>query len=689
MPQVTIKAGECEQEMQFQFWGDEFHKHLLRAVVTLRSLRSNHISIRSGDSRLIPVEAQFYAALPLKPTPFQLDIPAESYHQHPRLLINRDELAELRQGRSAQRSVSLQRIRELIPTWDRSLVVTQESKLPAGDESLAPEDRVLIGAFLALLEPTTENIDRGVKSLLEYCALTEQPGFSPLTIDTQTGETLFLMCVGYDWLFHSLRPEEEQLIRNRLWEIATICWGHLGYERSDYAQAHYLGCGMGLLAFSLLFRDTHPRGHEWSNHLTGVAKLVLSTLPDDGYFPHGINLWIYEFGFLLRWLELLRSCGGPSIWPSSRMLTNASAFRFAATSPDGLNGITFGDPQYRTGGDAWCHYLIAARTGSGQARWLGDFLRDLPVAGVDFRSAPSRRRVYEYIWFPEAVEPAIPSEQIQVFPDGGQVFARKDDTLFTFRSGPPLGRHRSQTGITGGYGHSDPCNGSFLVHHKGSFLVAGPGPVYRRDTSLQNVITINGEGHLGDSTVWMPDFIPDSHHSPAPDIRTSGGNLTATVDLAPAYLSHLGVKSLRRSIFVDAGEYILGVDVVALARPAEIEWNLHSRRDFTQTGDGGVLSFTMGAGADSPTVLITSTSEKLTWTTGLSDFVPAYPNSGDRDQFLRVACRSDNAMILWCICLTDRLPEMQIQQRTRASWIFPGGAAAEFDGMWITRRGPG
>jgi hypothetical protein len=687
MPLAKLKAGETEFGLEFQFWGDELDRHVLRAVTKISSLHSEQIIVSIEDPRLVPFEAQFYAVRTLKPTPHIFELPAEKLHRHPRLLINENDLTPLRQNQSAARIESLRCIREFITVWDRTLVVTPESKIPSGPESLTPEDRLLVSAFLAAVDPSPANIERGIKSLLDYCTLTEQPGFAPLAIDTQSGETLFLLSVGYDWLFHHLSTDDEQRVRKRLWELANICWNHLGYERDDYAQAHYLGCGMGLLAFSLLFWDTHPRACEWSSHLAGVLKLVLSVLPEDGFFPHGVNLWIYEFGFLLRWLELLRSAGDLNLWPQSSVMNNASLFRGAATSPDGLYGVTFGDPQFRVGGDSWCHYLIAARTGSGEARWLGDALRDLPVDGVDFRNAPARRRVYEYLWFPEDVEPARSSNGTIAFPDGTQIFVRTSDSLFTFRSGPPLGNHRYRAGITGGYGHSDPCNGSFLLYQKGSLVISGPGPVYRRDTSLQNIITIDGKGQMGDSAVWMPDFVPPSSHPLTADIKIAGSALAATVDLARSYLPHLGVQSLRRSIFVEPGRYILGADVVTLANTASIEWNLHSHEEFNQFGDGRALSFKIGAGSNRPSVLVSVSPQKVTWETGLSAFVPAYPNSGERDNFLRIACQSDSAVIIWCICLTYSLPELQLRKSNQASWLFPDGTVADFDGTCIALRG--
>jgi hypothetical protein len=684
MPDATLVAGKTETRLKFEFWGDEFETRRLRAVARIGSLQSDTIVVRTGDSRLIPSEAQFYRSKPLRPTRVDFTIPKETLRSHPRLLVNLKTVDELRQDKSAARLASLKRLHDLLPQWDRTFVITAESKLPSGPELLSPEDRLLIGALLALIEPSEEDIRRGVRSLLDYTDQTTRPDFSPLTIDTQAGESLFLLCVGYDWLLEHLSPEEEAIVRKRIWEIADVCWNHLGYERNDYAQAHYLGCGLGLLAFSLLFWDTHQRAREWASHLAGVLALVLTLLPPDGFFAHGMNLWIYEFSFLLRWMELFRSAGGWDPWTDSDVMRNSSAFRAAAVSPDGLYGITFGDPQYRVGGDSWCHYLIALRTGSKEAHSLGDHLLDLPVEGVDYRNAPARRRVYEYLWRSSAQSSEPAPSGLYLANDGGQVFVRTGKSLFTFRSGPPLGKHRLEMGLTGGYGHSDPCNGSFLLYQGVSLLVSGPGPVYRRDTALHNVVTINGQGQIGDTAVWMPDFLPPSTLSPTPDLRRIGDGLSLSVDLARSYLPHLAVKSLRRALLVLPDEYILGADVVTVANRSSIEWNIHSWHEFTREKRGETLKFNIGVGTGCSLTILSLPTQDVEIRTGKTDFAPAYPNDGVRDNFLQLVDAVDRISFFWCLGLNGNAPSIAAGPEGQAVWELRGGERATFDGTWIS-----
>jgi hypothetical protein len=131
----------------------------------------------------------------------------------------------------------------------------------------------------------------------------------------------------------------------------------------------------------------------------------------------------------------------------------------------------------------------------------------------------------------------------------------------------------------------------------------------------------------------------------------------------------------------------LGADVVTLANAASIEWNLHSCGEFSQIGGGQVLNFRIGAGSNGPTAVVSFSSEKVTWKTGLTEFVPAYPNNGERDRVLRISCKNEKAVIIWCICVTGNPPELQLQTGNHATWTFPDGTVADFDGTWISLRG--
>jgi Heparinase II/III-like protein len=684
MPGVRVRVGSNVTAGRFQFWGDEFSCRQVRAVFTLvLGNTSEDIRLSVDDPRIAPGRGELFATVDFRIVRKNGGAPVPVSGSAPCLLFTTHDLPQLQSRISTTHQHAWARVMALLEHWHLPPAKTPESKTVPGPERLFPEDRAIVAGLIALLDPGEENVVRATDAYRKFIATTQQDDYEPLRIDTQCGEILFLLCLGYDWLQRFLTPDERHDAQAWLFEVADVCWSHLGYERTDYAQAHFLGCGLGLLAFSFLFRPDHPRAEEWIGYCHQVLDRVLTMLPADGFFPHGINLWVYEYGFLLRWIELFRVCDNVDLWGSNPHWSNASRFRAAATSPDGLYGVTFGDPQYRIGGDTWCHYLIAARTGSGEARHLGDRLVDLPHEGVDYRHVPPRRRVYEFLYYPPNIHPRGPSGSLTYCDDGGQVFLHGEagtDTLFTFRSGPPLGYQRYRMGERGAYGHGDPANGSFLIYRDSECVVSGPGPTYRRDTSLHNTITIDGRGQIGDSSVWLPDFFPPDMIPPSVRVRTDGERVLVRAEFGSAYLRDLGVVSCRRVLCADASSYIAGVDHITLDRERNIEWNLHTWGSFTGVGTSTVE---IHAGGKIATLYLPD-AHQVVQRTGLTEMVPAYPHDGRRDSYLRLTRNATRAEFIWCLMLRkDTQPGFSRLGESQWCMMFPDDRMIYWTGEWI------
>jgi hypothetical protein len=668
-------------------WGDELTRRAIRGVASIDLSAGGIVLCEVGDPRLRPVHADLYASRLPHAVPVPVSLRPELGGTYPRLLFTQSEIPGLREKAHGSHRDYWERILNLLEGSKLPWEITPESKIPAGPERLSSGDRCLMAAFAALIDPASSRMSLARESFLGYIQETQQSGYQPLGIDTQAGETLFVLSLCYDWTHEVWKDGERDVIRGWIRDVAGICWSHLGYERRDYGQAHYLGCALGLLAFSFLFWDEDPRAREWAGHCRGVLDTVMSMLPRDGFYPHGVNLWIYEYGFLLRWLELFRVCTGTDLWHTVETWENCSAFRGACTSSDGLYGATFGDPQYRVGGDSWCHYLIAARTGSRHAQWLGDMLRDVAPAGVDFRSIPPRRRVYEFLFHDDSVHGERPEDRVLAFPDGGQVFARGERTapfLFTFRSGSPLGRRRYSAGEAGGYGHADPANGSFLVFLAGGPAICGPGPTYRRDTSLHNTITIDGQGQIGDSTVWIPEFIPPEFICPDAQLEVKGGRVSLRADIAPAYLPHLQVEECRRALWVDPGRCIIGADRIRCTEPHSIEWNLHTGEIRGAGKSGGLMAADL-AGPGNFCRLILLDPPEAEMETGRTEMVPAYPHDGTRIARIRFSVKRRETGFLWCLLFDPSLEEPLIRRDTEGLTIrFTGGPTLFFRDGFLT-----
>jgi hypothetical protein len=644
---------------------------------------SGAITCMVADLRLHPLSVKVIEDEPVHAEPHGVRLLPSLRDSHPRILITRDDLASLKVRARSSHRAHWERIHALLALPLLPPEVTPESKAPPGPERLHPEDRAMLSALVASIEPTVASTDTALAALRAFVAETRRPDFSPWGIDTQSGEMLFLLCLVYDWMYDLIPENERQELRAWLWRSAERVREHLSPGRTDLAQAHYLGCGLGLLSFAFLFHEEHPRADAWLAECRGALDTILAMLPEDGFHPHGTNLWIYEYGVLLRWVELFRVCTGEDLWHLPHW-KNASAFRAATMSPDAQCGVTFGDPQYRVGGDAWCHYLIAARTGSGKAKVLGDVLATGSHEGVDFRSVPPRRRVYEFLFDDPAVAAEDQSSPVDHFVDGGQLTVRtgRDRSgLFTFRAGPPIGASRYTAGERGGYGHADPCSGSFLWYADGVLLVSGPGPVYRRDSSLHNIVTIGDRGQIGDGTVWAPDFFPPECLSPRPEVVMDGDAVSLSVDLAHAYLPHLGVIRCHRSLLIDPmHERIVGIDVVTCLAPSSIEWNLHSHARFAPYGVHGASAWRAPSEQKALTVFLLDPAGGDA-TTGCSEFVPAYPNDGTPGHFLRWQHTGTHLQMVWCLSLAEdpAPPSLRVHDGV-VDLQFPDGVRVFCDG---------
>jgi hypothetical protein len=650
MPGAVLHRGELRAEVRFQFWGEEERSGHLRGVCILPEGPEGWITVDSGHQALIPHSAEIYRTTRPRPAPLGVELRPELHKTHPRLLLCPADLPALRAAKS--RSQAWAEICRLLPEWDLPAELTPESKTLRGPERFRTEDKVLIGALLALIDPTAENLQRALRAFREYLSETAAPDYEPLQIDTQSGETLFILAVGYDWLCEHLTPTEQVRAREWLFAVAERCWSFLGYRRRDYAQAHYLGCALGVLAFAFLFWEEHPRAREWVQYFAGVLDVVCGMLPEDGFYPHGINLWIYEYGFLLRWLELYRVCAGRDLWERSDHWRNASRFRASVTSPDGTLALTFGDPQYRVSGDAWMHFLIGSRTGDAHASALGDFLSGVSHEGVDFRATPPRRRVYEFLYSAPARNHA-PAESLpcEIFPDGGQISIRTPDVLFCFRGGPPLGWSRYRTGEFGAYGHADPAHGAFVLLYRGCPVVCGPGPVYRRETAHHSCPTVDGIGQIGNSCVWLPDFYPPSALPPPPEVMVRGSCVALSARLEQAYLPSSGIQAADRSLFVDPERCIVGSDRITCDRTRAIMWHLSSR--YPIAAQPGERTFRLGP-PDGPGVefaVLSPTPPR--WHAAPAPVVPGYTSDGEPLYTLTIVYETSRLEVLWCLSLGD------------------------------------
>jgi len=677
LPIAALHYGERRSQGRWIFWGDELRSRVLRVVFRVESPLGDTGEMIEIESSISPFSAEFHPHEFPVVSPIPAPLSPGLAGEHPRLLFSRRDLDPLRAAASSG-SDSWRRLEHAL-SFPLGLVPTAEAKIPSDNERLSAEDALFLYAFGALMTEDESLIGSALaqfeKSLLDSGDLEAQP----YSIDTQCGEALFLLSAAYDMLQHRLDERGRKRARKIIGTVAEHCARFLVPERTDYAQAHYLGCGLGLLAHSIVFDETDQRCGLRRAELRGAFAQVMRMLPSDGFYPHGINLWIYEHGFLLRWAELFHRCCGVDFWSATDYWPAASSFRASVTDSKGLTGVTFGDPQFRTGGDAWQHDLIAARTDDAPAAATPAFLRDQPVSGVDYRCAPARRRIYEFLYSHAESVPEKEAGIVLNFADGGQIVVRDKRTLITIRSGAPVGRRRRGAGEFGGYGHSDPCNGALVLEREGELLLSGPGRVYRRDSSLHNVFTVNGMGQVGDSCVWAPDFMPDVFIPEEPVCETAGACIAVKMETGNAYLPELGVRRCSRAMLTDPRRGILAVDRMLLERPELIEWNLHTQGDFINESFVPVPRFLLRRG-EVRAYLAVLPGGPFKWTISESQYVPAYPNDGSADRHLRLSGAGKSMTVVWRLDFDGQEPlEVVPDREGRLRLSAFGGGEAIYD----------
>jgi hypothetical protein len=668
---VVVSAGSTQVRAVHNFWGEERDTQRLGFFARIAlNPDTRQLDLEWDDSDLVPVQLEIIPGTLDRPEPIPLDL-AETYPSHsPRLLFSHRDLADLRSRRLTTHQTQWRAIENTLNHWHLNFAKTTESKTLPGPERLDLPDRALLSAFHAMITRDEDSLRRARQAFDTYLEHALSPDYEPMTIDTQAGECLFTLSLALDWLWPHLNPQQQNACYNQLCPVAHRVRSHLTPQREDFAQAHYLGCGHGLLAFALLFHERLPDATDWIAELNGAFHKVLRMLPDDGFYPHGINLWVYEHTFLVRLLELLGRASGQDLWAETSYWRNTSEFRRMTLSPDGQLGITFGDPQYRVSGDAWIHFLIAIRTQSATAQSLGLILQDQPTHGVDIRSVPPRRKIWEYLYY----RPDIPAQQltsrVRLFADGGQVIWREtegpDTWLLTTRAGYPLGRQRYEAGEWSGYGHSDPANGAFLMVHNKTFWLCGPGPVYRRDTRLHNTVTIDGRGQVGDGLPWAPNYIPKHKMAHIVALGAEPNLQWVEMELTPAYLDPLEVNQLTRRLVWLVPDILIAVDHIRLDHPHRIEWNLHTMAEIHKI-DEQQNRLWLKKGSDQLEIQW-HMSKPVNLNTGLTPFIPAYPHEGTRDRTLTWSDTSDTLDCYFLIGPPSSLKQIALVTTPTGDW---------------------
>ncbi len=659
MPDIYLLSKNEKIKLKYFFTGEEQYTNIVKAWTDFSSSGEDSFLLLNECSSLILHRVEQYKSEKVKLSNKKVKIYKDRLQEYPRLLFGKKDLETLRfriKGRDYKK------IPELLTNRSLPWKITPEVRTLKGEERLNILDEILLTSFHALITKESGAMKEAKDAFKKFITISSRPDYEPMQIDTQTGICLFYMCLSYDWLYNFLTDEERINFKRHIDISKNKLTKFLTHERTDFAQAHFLGCVSGLLAYSLLFYEEEK---DSKTNILFIAQSFITALkmfPDDGSYPHGINLWIYEYTFLARITEMLYRFTDLNFWERKEFWKNSSMFRQLAASPDLLYGVTFGDPQFRVCGDAWIHFLIALRTKCNKALSFGNNLADLATSGVDHRNVMPSRRIFEFIYSEQRQKDKYASpDGCFLFKDTGQVFIRKNDFLFTVKCGAPLGMQRYKMGEWSGYGHSDPNNGAFLVYDNGVFSLVGQESSYKRNTEFHNTITINGIGQIGDKMVWSPDLNLKKHFPVIKKVKLIKGAYLIDMDLTPCYFDFLGVNSINRKLLVFDKSLFLGVDNVSLDQDNKIEWNGHSFNKFIRAKNRFRLSDEVGA----EIIFLNNIND---YKSGETPFVPGYPNAGKKDYYLKIIENGKRAQFVYLISTTGKKYHIEYDYTKHNYW---------------------
>jgi len=143
-------------------------------------------------------------------------------------------------------------------------------------------------------------------------------------------------------------------------------------------------------------------------------------------------------------------------------------------------------------------------------------------------------------------------------------------------------------------------------------------------------------------------------------------SLLMEAELAPAYLDFLGVRSFNRRIFCPDADVFLVQDRIELEREREVQWNLHTYAVPQLRTDQPALTFLLTDGRERLRVCPLLPAG-ISWRSGSSEFVPAYPHGGERDHFIQFFQKAAVLEFRVLLILGDRPTDMErISERLSA-----------------------
>ena len=542
--------------------------------------------------------------LPETPLPSRSTRYANSNKDHPRLWMNKDNIAAFKKSLTKDSTHCTWDVfysKSVLPWMDRD-VMTEPVGYP-DHKRVAPvwrqthidcQELIYAIRHLAVGGVITEDakmIARSKEWLLETASW--NPGGT--TSRSYTDEWAFrvngALAWGYDWLYDELTQEERDTVRTALLvrtrETADHIIKHANIQLFPFDSHAVRAVSAVLIPASIALLEDEPEAEIWLNYAVEFLSTVYSPWGDaQGGWAEGPHYWMTGMAYLIDAVNLLKGYAGIDLYQRP-FFQHTGDFPLYTKSPD-TRRATFGDDS--TMGDlpslkiGYNLRQFAGVTGNGAYQWYYDEIkRNDPGTEMAF---------YNYGWWDlnfDELAYRTDFPVIKAQPPGA------DDTLRWFEG---VGWAAIQTSMAdpenhiqfvfksskyGSISHSHGDQNAFCLAGFGEDLAIQSGHYvafnssmhqnWRRQTCSKNAILIDGKGQYAgkDKAQAMQSagkIITAEQHDD--HIYIQGDATAAYQSLTPEV-----TKVLRDIYFVDNSYFVI-VDAIDANTPVSIDWLLHA-----------------------------------------------------------------------------------------------------------------
>ncbi len=415
--------------------------------------------------------------------------------------------------------------------------------------------------------------------------------------DLAAGHQIYGIALAYDWLYDDLEETMRRRIRKLLVDRGRYMFDKFAsgkiFWHDEYLQNHQWVNMTALTTAALALYDEVDSLDPWILLPLEKIKITMDSLGPDGASHEGVSYWSYGTEYLMKYMDLARDFLGVDFYRDSKWFANTAYYRIYTSLPTNhisprMSMLSFGDSRRReTYGPDYHLRKLAREYRIGQAQWLADVLDKANLT-------TPKASWLNLLWYDPTVQPVPPDElpTFRHFDDMGLVFMRSgwsgDEVMSMFKCGPHIGRYALEKfSYDPGGSHVHPDAGELQIFAYGEPLLINDGYTYK-DTKLQNTLTVDGVGQVGENMPWFRGHKLCLENRGAKILHASSGDDFDYVigDATAAYEDSIGLKRfVRHVLYLKPACWVI-FDEVAAEEPVTFELNFHTHSPFTKVTDG-------------------------------------------------------------------------------------------------------